>query len=400
MTVIDFDVTDADCFGAASGGIDITVIGGTPPYSFMWSSGDTTEDILNASAGDYNVTVTDANGCVDITEFVQVEEASEIVISSVTIEDAACNGDASGSINIFVTGGTPPYAYLWSNAAETQDIEDLLAGDYTVDITDANDCTVTSIPFTVGESTALSVDLTTIVDAECNGASTGSISVDISGGTPPYMFQWSDGSTDADLTDVPAGDYSATVTDNNGCMLTTETLTVGEPSEVQIISAIVVDNLCNGGMSGSIDIEVAGGTPPYSYDWSTGDTTEDISGLVTGSYDVTITDENGCTLLSATLVVGETGGIEQDDIVVVDPSCSDTTDASIDITIIGGTPPYLIIWSNGDTTEDLTGIEAGDYSYTVTDVNGCFFESDVVTLVESFRFGCFHRCERRGLCRW
>lgn len=368
-------VTDVDCNGAATGEIAITVTGGTPPYSFLWSNSSSDEDLTGIPAGDYTVTVTDALGCSFVSDVITVDEPTAIAVSNVEIVDAACNGEASGSIEIDVDGGTPPYTYFWSNGATTQDIDGLVAGTYTGTITDANGCVVVSPPLTIGEPSAVFVATVDVTDAACNGEESGSIDIEIAGGTGPYLVFWDNGVAAEDLTGVGSGTYSATIFDNNGCQINTGPIDVGQPTAIEITFVDIMFNACNGDEMGSIDIEVAGGTGPYTYLWSNGETTEDISGLAAGDYQGTITDANGCVLVSPVLTVGEASAIEEVSAVVTNPTCNTTTDGGIDITLAGGTAPYSVVWSDGSTDEDLSGVGSGTYSYVVTDANGCVFTS-------------------------
>ncbi|MEZ5001805.1 MAG: T9SS type A sorting domain-containing protein [Chitinophagales bacterium] len=375
-------ITDADCNGASTGAIDITVSGGTPDYTFLWSDGSSDEDLSGVPAGTYNVIVTDANGCEFVSPAYEVGEPSAIEITAVSVTDVDCNGAATGAINISVSGGTPPYSYLWSNGDVTQDITDLVAGDYVGIITDANGCTIVSPAVTVGEPAAIEVTEAVVTDVDCNGASTGSIDITVDGGTPPYTYAWSNGATTEDLVGVPAGDYFGIITDANGCIFASPILTVNEPEALAISSVDVTNNLCNGDEEGAIDIEVTGGTEPYSYLWSNGETSQDISGLAAGSYTGVITDANGCEL-TATVTVGEPAAIfEALPPTVTQISCNGETDGAIDITIQGGVLPYTYLWSNGETTADISGLEAGDYSYVVTDANGCVFDPGTTITIE------------------
>ena len=375
-------ITNADCNGASTGAIDITVSGGTPGYTFLWSDGSTDEDLADVPAGTYNVEVTDANGCTFTSPAYVVGEPSAITITAASVTNADCNGAATGAINISVSGGTPPYSYLWSNGDVTQDLTDLEAGDYIGVITDANGCTIVSPPVTVGEPTAIAVTAAEVTDVDCNGASTGSIDITVDGGTPPYTYAWSNGATTEDLTDVPAGDYFGVITDANGCIFTSPILTINEPIALAISSVDVTNNVCNGDEEGAIDIEVTGGTAPYTYLWSNGETTQDISGLAAGSYTGVITDANGCEL-SATVSVSEPAALfEALPPAVTQISCNGETDGAIDITIQGGTLPYTYLWSNGETTENISGLGAGEYSYVVTDANGCVFDAGTTVTIE------------------
>ncbi|MEZ5023847.1 MAG: T9SS type A sorting domain-containing protein [Chitinophagales bacterium] len=375
-------ITNADCNGASTGAIDITVSGGTPGYTYLWSNGSTDEDLSDVPAGTYNVEVTDANGCTFTSPAYVVGEPSAIMITAASVTNADCNGAATGAINISVSGGTPPYSYLWSNGDITQDIFDLEAGDYVGVITDANGCTIVSPPVTVGEPTAIAVTAVEVTDVDCNGASTGSIDITVDGGTPPYTYAWSNGATTEDLTDVPAGDYFGVITDANGCIFTSPILTINEPMALAISSVDVTNNVCNGDEEGAIDIEVTGGTAPYTYLWSNGETTQDISGLAAGSYTGVITDANGCELSATVSVSAPAALFEALPPAVTQISCNGETDGAIDITIQGGTLPYTYLWSNGDITADISGLEAGEYSYVVTDANGCVFNAGTTVTIE------------------
>ncbi|MEL6837619.1 MAG: SprB repeat-containing protein, partial [Bacteroidota bacterium] len=210
---------DVDCFGAATGSIDLDVSGGTAPYTYAWSNSATTEDIFNLLAGTYSVTVTDANGCTDEASFT-IGEPTELTIDAggTNREDVDCNGAATGSIDLLVEGGTAPYTYNWSTGQTSEDVSNLTAGTYDVTVTDANDCT-DSASFTITEPTSLSIDVagTTTEDADCNGATTGSIDLVVNGGTPPYTYNWSNGATTQDISNLAAGTYDVTVTDANDC---------------------------------------------------------------------------------------------------------------------------------------------------------------------------------------
>ena len=190
------------------------------------------------------------------------------------------------------SGGTPPYTYYWSNGETTEAITGLLAGSYSLTVTDANFCTIEGT-WTVNQPDDLMVS-GTVVDVLCNGGSDGSITLSVSGGTLPYAFLWNDGNTDQDRTGLTAGLYNVTVTDANSCEEFAE-FTVEEPDALGV-TAVVEDALCHTSCDGTITISVTGGIAPYTYLWDSGQTTESIDNLCAGIYTVTITDFNGCTL--------------------------------------------------------------------------------------------------------
>ncbi|MCH4823908.1 hypothetical protein ML462_12070 [Gramella lutea] len=364
-------VTNATCNGELDGAIDISVTGGTPEYTYLWSNGVTTQDLSGVAAGLYSVTVTDANGCTDTIENIEIEDPSTLEAEVVSTSDVSCNGFSDGAIDISVTGGTPEYTYLWNTGATTQDLSGIEAGTYSVLITDANGCIFNLNDIEVGEPDELVASVESVSDASCNGFSDGAIDISVTGGTPEYTYLWNTGATTQDLSGIAAGTYSVTVTDANGCTDTIEGIEVGEPDELVASVETISDASCNGFSDGAIDISVTGGTPEYTYLWNTGATTQDLSGIAAGTYSVTVTDTNGCTDTIEGIEVGEPDELVASVESVTNATCNGELDGAIDISVTGGTPEYTYLWSNGVTTQDLIGVAAGLYSVTVTDANGC-----------------------------
>ncbi|MEO1433950.1 MAG: CUB domain-containing protein, partial [Bacteroidota bacterium] len=220
----------------------------------------------------------------------------------------------------------------------------------------------------------------------CNGDMNGEILITVDGGVGPYTFMWSNGGTTEDITGLSAGDYTGSITDAEGCEIVSPTITLIDPAvlEVDLGTLVVQSPLCNGESTGIIDITTIGGTAPYTYMWSNGDTDEDLVGIPSGSYTGSITDANGCTYVSPTISLVDPAVLEVDlnASVVTDPLCNGETTGVIDIATVGGTEPYTYMWSNGATTEDLNGVGAGDYVGSITDANGCTFVSPTLTLTD------------------
>ncbi len=350
------------CFGNSTGSIDISVSGGTSPYTYNWGGGITTQDRTNLAAGTYTVTVTDANSCT-ATKSVTITEPPVLSLSETNV-DVLCNGNSTGSIDLTVTGGTSPYTYNWGGGVTTQDRSSLAAGTYTVTVTDANSCTKT-ISATITQPAVLSLSETN-VDVLCNGNSTGSIDLTVTGGTSPYTYSWTGGATTQDRTNLAAGTYTVTVTDANSCTKTISA-TITEPSALSL-STTKTDATC-GNSNGSIDLTVTGGTSPYTYNWGGGITTQDRTNLAAGTYTVTVTDANSCTkTVSAT--VNNIGGPSLSE-THVNVLCFGNSTGSIDISVSGGTSPFTYNWGGGITTQDRTNLAAGTYTVTVTDANSC-----------------------------
>ena len=357
-------VTDVTCFGSSNGLIDISVTGGTAPYTYSWSQGAITEDIAGLPPGGYQVTLTDANGC-SIDQAFTVLSPDQLQISNV-ITNLSCNAAGDGAIDITVTGGTAPYSFIWSDGSITEDISSLSAGTYQILVADANGCSINQI-ITVQEPAVFSLSYSQS-NVTCFEGNDGSIDLTITGGTFPYTYSWSNGSALQDLSNLEAGDYNVTVTDINGCAIN-ETITITAPNTAITATATLGHESCNGLSDGIIDLTVSGGVAPYSFAWNNGKTDEDIFGLVPGTYHVLITDANGCTLQASYDITGPTPLVITG--VGEDLKCFQSEDGAIDVSVTGGTAPYTYSWSNGDFSEDLTGLAIGNYSLTVSDANGC-----------------------------
>ncbi|MBK9318740.1 MAG: SprB repeat-containing protein [Bacteroidetes bacterium] len=355
---------------ASTGAVNLTVSGGAPGYTYNWSNGSSNEDISGLNAGTYTVTVTDVNNCTATTSAI-VTQTTAINLSTV-VTNVACNGASTGAVNLTVSGGTPGYTYNWSNGSSNEDITGLIAGTYTVTVTDANNCTATTSA-SVTQTNAINLS-TVVSNVACNGASTGAVNLTVSGGTPGYTYNWSNGSSNEDISGLISGTYTVTVTDANNCTATTSAL-VSQASAINL-SPVVTNIACNGGASGAINLTVSGGTPGFTYNWSNGSSTEDISGLTAATYTVTVTDANNCTA-SVNAVVSQTSGLNLST-VVTNVACSGAATGAINLTVSGGVPGYTFNWSNGSATEDLSGILAGAYTVTVTDVNSCTGSASVV----------------------
>lgn len=357
-------VVPPSCFGASDGNIDLTVTGGISPYTFEWTGSITTEDINSLAAGTYTVTITDHNSCVYVTSY-NVDQPSAISISS-TLNMPSCNGGNNGSIEIITSGGTPGYSWVWSNGETTESISGIAAGTYTITVTDAHACTTTAT-VQLSEPTAVQILTNLVVPVTCHGGNNGSIDLTITGGTPAYTYLWNDGVTTEDRADLTAGVYMITVSDNNGCTAThpfeiTETFTIN-------ISGVVQDVTCLTGGYGSITLTVSGGTEPYAYLWNDNVTDKDRTDLAPGQYTVQVTDNNGC-IQSAIFNVNQIDGVVIEAI-VTNVSCYGFLDGSIEVSGKGGTQPYEWLWADGNTSTHLTGLGAGTYYVTVTDMNGC-----------------------------
>ncbi len=279
------------CNNSNNGSAIVNIIAGNPPYTYLWSNGQTSQQISNLATGVYSVTVTDGNGCTS-TYQVTITQPQPI-IATYNITNVGCYGQSTGTITISPTGGTAPYNYLWSNGASTQTVTNLSSGAYAVTITDSNNCTHAVNNITVSQpANPLSVVVDSIRHASCYGANNGLIIVHGAGGTPQYQYLWSNNANTNSIAFLTAGTYSLTLSDANGCT-TTYSTTITQPSSI-VVHSNITDASCNYGKDGKIEIEVSGGVPPYTYNWSNNTTQQNTTNIGKGNYTVTITDNTNC----------------------------------------------------------------------------------------------------------
>ena len=357
---------DVSCNGDCNGSATVNVSGGTTPYSFLWSDGQTNQTATGLCAGNYSVTVTDDNGCTDVLGPIAVNEPGLIIPTPSSIEATCGNCDGEVSVNP-TTGGVPPYTYNWSSGCTDITCTGLCAGLYTVTITDFLGCdTIINVPLSnIGGPTG---EIIATTDVTCHGGCDGTATVTPIGGTPPYTYLWiSDGQTNQMATGLCAGTWFLQITDNTGCIkMTSATITEPDSIQANFVSSLPT---CNGNCDGSISANPTGGTSPYTYSWSTGSSASTVSNLCSGIYTVTITDASACTEIQQ-VTLNEPNVILLT-INATDAICDGSCDGDATVTVSGGTTPYSYSWSDGQSTQSATGLCAGIYSVTVTDNNGC-----------------------------
>jgi SprB repeat len=354
-------ITNVSCSGGSNGAISLAISGGAAPYTYNWGGGITTKDRTGLVVDSYALTVTDANACTQTTSY-NITTTSTLSVNP-TVTNITCNGASTGAINLTVTGGTAPYTYNWSGGLTTQNRTGLTAGAYNVTVTDANGCTrVTSAPVT--QPAALNIS-TTPTNITCNGASTGAITLTVSGGTASYAYNWGGGVTTQNRTGLTAGTYTVTVTDVNSCTQA-KSVTLTQPTAITLTTS--VNNITCGSGTGSINLSVSGGIAPYTYNWGGGVTSEDRTGLTLGTYNVTVTDANTCTATTSVNITQTTSASLSTSITHV--LCFGASTGAIDLTALGGAP-YTYVWNDGATSADRTNLTAGTYLVTVTNASGC-----------------------------
>ena len=290
------------CFGGSDGAVNVSVSGGTGPFTYIWTGGSTGSSVSNLTAGTYYVTVTDAHSCT-ATSSTSVSQPAVLTANAGVLTNVSCFGGSDGSAEVTVSGGTTSYSYAWSTAPvqHTQSATDLTAGTYWVTVTDANSCTATSST-TVTQPALLTANAGVITNVSCYGGSYGSTYVTVSGGTTSYSYTWSTTPVQhtQSATGLTAGTYWVTVTDANSCTATSST-TVTQPAVLTANAGVLTNVSCYGESNGSTNVTVSGGTTSYTYAWSTSPVqhTQSATGLTAGTYWVTVTDANSCTATSS-----------------------------------------------------------------------------------------------------
>jgi hypothetical protein len=305
-------------------------------------------------------------GHISITELIP-SSALNITTSVVNIK---CNGDKTGSATSTVTGGTKPYTYSWNSSPvqTTETATGLPAGSYTVTVKDAAGASINGVAV-ISQPSAISIATTPVNASSCT-ASDGSISSNVSGGTSPYTYAWSNNKTTANITGLPQGTYTLTVTDANNCKQSVSA-TVNCGSATLSVTANGTNVTCFGNNDGSATALASGGTAPYSYTWNTipVQTTSKAVGLTAGAYTVTVKDASGSSKNASVTITSPTELITS--LAATSVTSCLGSDGSIAATISGGTAPYTYSWNTGASTSVITGLTVGTYTLKLTDANGC-----------------------------
>jgi hypothetical protein len=377
---------NVSCTGDNDGYASVGISGGDEEnYDILWSTGDTTEMVTGLAGGDYAVTVTDH--FTDTIELsVTIEEAAELLAVAAEMLDETCEGE-DGEIELTVTGGAEPYMYEWSNGEATAMVTGLTAGTYGATVTDAYGCVMSDDELTIENPYPMEA-VFTITDVSAEGAADGEIATVVTGGVEPYTYAWDNAATTADITGLDGGYYNVTITDDNGCTLT-DNLYVYEDITADCsgfsIDATITDVSCNGGDDATATGVATGGTAPFAYSWSNGQTVETATDLMAGTYTLIMVDDSLCSD-TIDVIITEPDALTITDTVFTLPTTAGGSDGSIEITVAGGTVAgdYTYSWENGSTEATATGLAAGYYDFTITDDNGC----ELIDSIEMPDFSC------------
>ena len=367
--------TNVTCFNEENGTITLDVSGGTIPYSFEWSTGELSQNLASLPAGAYSVLVTDANDCAISSQAV-VTQPSAPLIASTFGQDVKCFGDNNGSVNSFVSGGTAPYQFDWSNGASTPTIQNLPVGVYSLQLTDANGCQAFS-GAVIGQPSELFIDVTS-EDVSCFNYEDGQIVVNVEGGKLPYFFAWGNENSillnnpSETISELRAAEYLVRVRDNNNCVKS-ETIFINQP-DIFTSSVTIENTSCKDFSDGGATVEVEGGVAPYSITWDDGNSDFSISSYPKGTYSYLVEDNQGCTNRGQA-IIGEPNALVGEG-QVFETSCADKSDGQIVVSASGGTFPFSFTWSSGQNTSQIDQLESGNYTVFIEDDNGCQLSLD------------------------
>ncbi len=364
---LSLSATDESCYNCNDGSASANANGGTPPYTFLWSTGDTTQAIAGLAPGTYTLTLTDNNGCA-LTDSVSVLPfACSSFAASGTTSMPSCAGGCDGSIALEASTQFPPLAVQWNTGDTALYLEGLCAGVYSATITDAAGCSST-LNFEVGEPAALAVMLEATAATE--GMANGSIAATASGGTPPFQYLWSTGDTSAAISNMPAGWYELTITDQAGCSIVAADSIPVHICTTPALEASVDSVTCFSQCNGAIALELPPSNDgPWSATWSNGAVGLVNEELCAGTYAVTLTDAFGCTS-AWSFDIGQPEPLIA--MLHTTPSMPGQATGTAWVEPAGGTPPYTFFWSTGDTTQSVSHLPKGAYQVYVFDAHQCF----------------------------
>ena len=367
--LVNVDTLDVSCFGLCDGSATVVSVSGLSPFTYSWNQPITGNDsIVNGlCAGNYISGVTDNNACITFTNFT-VNEPDEINVSA-QVTDATCLGLNDGIITLLTSGGTPAYSFSWNNSApDSLAAINLAPGSYAVTISDVNSC-IAQFNFTVGSSSQINYDAS-ITGITCFGNCTGQIELNnISGGISPYSVLWNDpiGQSGFIANNLCSGSIGGTITDSQGCIVTIDTLisTVNDLS----FNPFITPATC-GQCDGSISLVPSGGTAPFTYLWSNGESDSIATSLCAGVYMVQINDAAGC-LYQTNIPLSNSNG-PQITVSVTNETCFTSCDASASVSIQSGNGPFLFNWlPSGQNTDSVSNLCSGTYFIQVRDADNC-----------------------------
>lgn len=350
--------------------------------TYLWSNGQTNATLTNLGPGTYTVTVSSNGAICTSTSSVTLTQPAELLITNAPYS-ISCFGFGDGRAVAHPSGGTLPYSFLWNTGSTLDSITNLQPGQYSVTVNDANGCQKIST-MAVVEPTAIQIVTALNRSPSCFGLSNGQLTTYAIGGTTPFVFVWNTGQVNQGITNIPAGTYTVTATDGNGCsQVKTETVT--EPPLLTSFATPVAIR-CFGQNTGALHIDAAGGTPAYSAVWNgpNGFTANSfsINNLFAGQYVATVTDAQGCTS-TLTQTLNQPAQLQVALPPLSDTICFGASNGTATAIPNGGTAPFNYVWSQGQNSQTATGLSSNEYFVTVTDANTCTATNSTIVLQQN-----------------
>ncbi len=378
---------DVSCFGYSDGILHLETSNGVPPYDYKWDNGNTSPIRDGLPKGTYSVTIEDHIGCeIEFEE--TINEPDSLYLELFSLENIKCFGDQTGSIKTNTHGGSGSYTYQWSNSSNSDDIFNLSAGQYSLEVFDQNGCTGELGPITLTEPDQLILDVDSIKETSCRLKNDGYIALNLSGGSHPYAYFWRGTESDTLVAaNIKSNNYGFTAIDNNDCKISLPGIDVPFGNLSSFTTLEVIDTvLCPDVNEGSIRVEIHDAKSPLIYNWSNGSIhqktqlTDTLSSLGEGVYQVTVTDSDGCISTSSSIQFKEFPSFSYFIDSIFYNTCNNDTLGYISIVVDGGTKPYNYHWSNGVMSNTIVNLEEGEYDLTVTDKNDCLYHVPTILL--------------------
>ncbi len=360
--IVNASTTNLTCFESNDGSISTSISNGTAPYTYLWSNSESSSNIAFLAAGNYQLTITDSNQCIKLDSFI-VTEPDSLSLSSIKVNDSCAL--QKGSIEVIVQGGTQAYTYSWSNGANANNLNLLNVGQYSVTVTDANNCLATA-SYSIDTLGFTNFSLNK-QDNYCFNGKDGWIKTNITQGSPPYQYSWSNGSSLDSIMQLRAGSYTLSLLDSYGCE-SIQSINIDDPPKWTITYDSTWASC--GINNGSAQITtVNNSTPPLTYNWSDGQIGANALNLYAGTYQVTVSDSLTC-LDSFQIIINNYEPFVSTSS-KANPSCIGLNDGHLGLDISGGESPYQIIWNTGNTQDSIGNLLTGIYRVTVMDNSGC-----------------------------
>ncbi len=381
--IIPDNIVPSSCSGIEDASLTILISDQMPisSYTFLWSNGDTTQNLSNITNGSYQVTVTNSDGCIEVSPIFNVGATNSLQITYEEVKNISCPGRNDGSIRLIATGGQLPYQYTWGHqAGNVSTITNLSPGTYSVTISDLEGCN-TIRTFELNDPDSIEIRIRTLDPVTCPGAMNGKIQIEVSGGNAPYSYLWKNEVNTYYTKNIPqarSGWYFLTVTDTANCKKSLDSIYVGTPPPFMLNNLVVYPNRCLSSRQGKILFDLSGGTPDYAYLWSNQSLEPGLDSLANGTYALTVYDQYNCKFVAGPFhVISEDMPLVMDVNVIKDILCHSDRTGEIVVEVMDGVSPFEFHWSNGrkvskqDSRDSLLNLSKGAYRITITDAEGC-----------------------------